>query len=94
MKFKLYYEWLSRNSYFEQIEMLDSERFSSDEDKNFFTAMNHKEKRCMFEIVNVPRFVEINSRRRNGSDERLWRILLAIARRMVKWFAIQEINST
>jgi E3 ubiquitin-protein ligase ATL6/9/15/31/42/55 len=50
----------------------------------------------MSEIANVPRFVEINRRNgngENGSDERLWRIWLPIARRTVQWFTRQETNS-
>lgn len=77
----------------EMLHDVSSARFSPDEDENSFTALNPGEKRCMSEIANVPRFVEINNRRRNGNDERLRRIWLPIARRTVQWFARQETNS-
>jgi E3 ubiquitin-protein ligase ATL6/9/15/31/42/55 len=81
----------------EMLHDVSSARFDpNDEDENSFTALNPGEKRSMSEIANVPRFVEINRRNgngENGSDERLWRIWLPIARRTVQWFARQETNS-
>ncbi|KAJ1377577.1 Zinc finger, RING-type [Sesbania bispinosa] len=69
---------------------------TSYEEENSFTALNPAEKRSMSEIANVPRFVEIGKRNRIrecvGSEERLWRIWLPIARRTVQWFARQERN--
>ncbi|XP_058782254.1 E3 ubiquitin-protein ligase ATL42-like [Vicia villosa] len=77
----------------EMLHDVSSARFSPDEDENSFTALNPGEKRSMSDIPNVPRFVEVGSRRRNGNDERMWRIWLPIARRTVQWFARQETNS-
>ncbi|KAL5074127.1 hypothetical protein RYX36_013111 [Vicia faba] len=77
----------------EMLHDVSSARFSPDEDENSFTALNPGEKRCMSEIANVPRFVEVGSRRRNGNDETMWRIWLPIARRTVQWFVRQETNS-
>ncbi|KAJ1409845.1 Zinc finger, RING-type [Sesbania bispinosa] len=69
---------------------------TSYEEENSFTALNPAEKRSMSEIANVPRFVEIGKRNRIrecvGSEERVWRIWLPIARRTVQWFARQERN--
>jgi E3 ubiquitin-protein ligase ATL6/9/15/31/42/55 len=93
---------LSLNS--EMLHDMSSTRFSpefhgissvhSDEEENSFTALNPGEKRSMSEISKVPRFVEISRRSgENGSDERMWRIWMPIARRTVQWFARQETNS-
>ncbi|XP_004501166.1 E3 ubiquitin-protein ligase ATL42-like [Cicer arietinum] len=80
----------------EMLHDVSSMRFSQEENSIIFSG----EKRCMSEIANVPRFVEISRRNRmrecggeDGSGERLWRIWLPIARRTVQWFARQETNS-
>lgn len=82
------------------ISSLPSTSLSNDEEENSFAALNPAEKRSMSEIANFPRFAEISRRNRirecggdNGSEERLWRIWLPIARRTVQWFARQERNS-
>lgn len=92
----------------EMLNDMSSERFScldNDEEENSFTALNPGEKRSMSEIANVPRrngngireIVASSSSSRGsigiGSEERLWRIWLPIARRTVQWFARQERNS-
>lgn len=72
---------------------------NEEEDENSFTALNPAEKRSMSEIANVPRFSEMSKRNRirecngeNGSEERLLRIWMPIARRTVQLFARQERN--
>ena len=55
-----------------------------------------EEKRCMSEIANVPRFLEMEKENRIGESvrysEKLVRVWLPIARRTVQWIAKQERN--
>ncbi|ESW09206.1 hypothetical protein PHAVU_009G109000 [Phaseolus vulgaris] len=66
------------------------------EEGKWFTELNPSEKRCMSEIVNVPRYAEMEKENRIGgsvrSSERLGRIWLPIARRTLQWIAKQERN--
>ncbi|KAK7351487.1 hypothetical protein VNO77_10990 [Canavalia gladiata] len=89
---------------FSSLEYADGENFHGtsrlDFSSNAEEALNPVEKRSMSEIANVSRFAEIRCRGNriteygdNGTQERLWRVWLPIARRTLEWFATQETNS-